>query len=84
MPQIFRTDVSVQNCWKCKLFRRDYLGDTPNEGSCIAIAPKARGAVSDTGDQEDINAHIAEPSTTYCGSFEPWDGAAREIIPVVE
>jgi hypothetical protein len=84
MPIIYRVNIDAQNCWKCKYFRRDNLAQNPNEGSCIAIAPKARGAVSDTDNQDDINAHVAAPSATYCGSFEPWDGEPRAIIPVVE
>jgi hypothetical protein len=84
MPIIYRVNITAQNCFKCKYFRRDNLGLDPNQGTCIAIAPKARGAVSDTGNQDDINAHIQYPAATYCGSFEPWDGTARVVIPVVE
>jgi hypothetical protein len=84
MSIIYRVNIDAQNCWKCKLFRLDNLNETPNEGTCIAIAPKARGAVSDTGNQDDINAHIKYPTATYCGSFEPWDGAPRVILPTLE
>lgn len=80
MPQIYRIDITKSNCWVCKHFRRDNLSETPNEGQCTAIAPRSRGAVADTQDQDDVNAHITYPSITCCGSFEPWEGEAREII----
>jgi hypothetical protein len=84
MPQIFRVDINAQNCWKCQHWRRDNLSQTPNEGTCTADAPRARDAVSDTSDQDDLRAHIKYPSATYCGSFVPWDGATRELAPVIE
>lgn len=84
MPQIYRLNVAEQNCWICKHFRRDDLSETPNEGSCTSIAPRARGGVDDTNDQDDVNAHITYPDTTYCGDFEPWEGVPREPIQVQE
>lgn len=84
MPVNWRLQIEKQNCWLCKLFRRDDLGADPNQGSCTAKAPSASGAVSNANNQDDVHAHIEVPMETVCGSFEPWDGPARQLLPVVE
>lgn len=85
---LFRLDITKQNCLLCSYFRRDSEAEAdPNEGSCTATAPRARGAVDGTvngGTQDMVNAHVAFPSLTVCGKYKPWEQAAREILPVLE
>lgn len=84
MTQVYRLDITKQNCWLCDHFRRnDGTGD-PNEGGCTRNAPKGRGAVVSPGaapgtQQDDISCPIAAPQTTVCGDFKKWFGAAREL-----
>jgi hypothetical protein len=88
MAQIPRTNIAIQNCWMCDHFRRNNSqGADPNSGSCTFLAPKARSAVTGSTagtTQDQINAAIANPSSTFCGDFKKWFGDARAIIPVVE
>lgn len=88
MAQIWRLDLTVQNCWLCKWFRRNNASTAnPNHGSCRKYPLRGRGAVADstTGTTEDdMGAALADPSNMGCGDFQPWQGTPRELEPVVE
>jgi hypothetical protein len=91
MAEVFRVDITKQNCWKCDHFRRNDGADhNPNAGTCCARAPRATGAVTVPGAgpdgtlQDEVNAVIMIPENIFCGDFKPWTGPARVVIPVVE
>jgi hypothetical protein len=87
MPLIFRLDITKQNCWKCKYFRRDTESGTPNEGSCTEESPTGSGGVPGTTaghTQDEVHAHVAYPELTVCRKFEPFEGAARTQLGQLE
>lgn len=91
MAEVFRIDVTKQNCWMCESFRRNNAdGADPNRGSCVKFAPGGRGGVispgiSSTLQIQDFSAcPISQPNTTYCGDFKKWYGEDRIIDVVVE
>lgn len=88
MAQIWRMDLTVQNCWLCEWFRRNNASDVnPNIGSCRFNALRGRNAVAGSASgttEDDMGAAIAVPEETCCGDFKKWHGDPREIIPYVE
>lgn len=92
MAVVYRLDITKQNCWLCKFFRRNNgsLND-PNEGSCIRKAPTQLGGVAQPGtdppgatEQDTVGAAMTNPEATTCGDFVKWQGTARETIVVLE
>jgi len=81
MARVYRIDITKQNCWMCDHFRRNDTGD-PNEGSCTANAPRARGGFpgGTSGEpQNNSGAAIAEPLINWCGQFKQWPGTPRVV-----
>lgn len=92
MTQLWRLQLSKQNCWICAFFRRNNGSlANPNEGSCTRYAPSASGAVESPGvdppgatEQDTVGAAITVPEDMVCGDFKPWQGTPRETVVVVE